>query len=178
MQIMAENAKKQGISLCITRPIVAILRRTMQIILYGKKSRHLPIFFVDENEIWASVPENYVAWHCGAKRYRHTECRNTNSIGVEICMNDKAGNIRMKSIAHAAQFVRKLMIQYGIPVERVIRHYDVTGKYVLHHSSQMQACGKHFENRLRRKKSCVISIMTICQIGQNQPYPSSFKRAF
>lgn len=85
-------------------------------------------FFVDENEIWESVPENYVAWHCGAKRYRHTECRNTNSIGVEICMNDKTGAIRMKSIAHAAQLVRKLMIRYRIPAEHVIRHYDVTGK--------------------------------------------------
>lgn len=85
-------------------------------------------YFVDEKEIWASVPENYVAWHCGAKRYRHAECRNTNSIGVEICMNDRSGKIRMESIAHAAQLVQKLMARYHVPAERVIRHYDVTGK--------------------------------------------------
>lgn len=85
-------------------------------------------FFVDEQEIWASVPENYVAWHCGAKRYRHSQCRNANSIGVEICMNDRAGNVWMKSIAHAAQLVRMLMIRYQIPEDHVIRHYDVTGK--------------------------------------------------
>lgn len=85
-------------------------------------------FFVDEKEIWSSVPENYVAWHCGAKRYRHPKCRNANSIGVEICMNDRAGELRMDSIEHAAQLVHKLMKRYQIPVENVIRHYDVTGK--------------------------------------------------
>ena len=90
-----------------------------------KASAH---FFVDETEIWSSVPESGIAWHCGAKKYRHPKCRNANSIGVEICMNDKAGNIRMGSIEQAAQLVRKLMAQYSIPVECVIRHYDVTGK--------------------------------------------------
>mgnify|MGYP003378182642 CR=1 FL=1 len=33
-------------------------------------------YFVDENEIWASVPEDCAAWHCGAKKYRHPACRN------------------------------------------------------------------------------------------------------
>ncbi len=90
-----------------------------------KTSAH---FFVDEKEVWASVPENYVAWHCGAKRYRHPKCRNANSIGVEICMNDRAGEIRMESIAQAVQLVRLLMKRYQIPAACVIRHHDVTGK--------------------------------------------------
>ena len=85
-------------------------------------------FFVDETEIWSSVPEDCVAWHCGAKTYRHPECRNANSIGVEICMNDKKGNVRQGSIATAAELVRYLMQRYSVPVDRVIRHYDVTGK--------------------------------------------------
>ena len=86
-------------------------------------------FFVDETEIWSSVPEGCVAWHCGAKTYRHPDCRNVNSIGVEICMNDGQGNVRQGSIATAAELVRYLMQRYGVPVDRVIRHYDVTGKY-------------------------------------------------
>lgn len=86
-------------------------------------------FFVDENEIWSSVPEACVAWHCGAKTYRHPSCRNSNSIGVEICMNDKKGGIRADSITRAAQFVRELMDKYGVPADHVLRHYDVTGKH-------------------------------------------------
>lgn len=86
-------------------------------------------YFCDENEIWQSVKDTDTAWHCGAKTYRHPECRNANSIGVEICMNDKKGNVRQGSIETAAELVRYLMQRYGVPVDRVIRHYDVTGKY-------------------------------------------------
>ena len=86
-------------------------------------------YFVDKTEIWQSVADTDTAWHCGAKTYRHPECRNANSIGVEICMNDKKGNVRQGSIETAAELVRYLMQRYGVPVDRVIRHYDVTGKY-------------------------------------------------
>ena len=85
-------------------------------------------FFVDETEVWESVPETGVAWHCGAKQYKHSECRNANSIGVEICMNDRAGKVRQGSIDHAAKLVRMLMKKYQIPPDRVLRHFDVTGK--------------------------------------------------
>ena len=85
-------------------------------------------YFVDETEIWASVPETCVAWHCGAKTYVHPTCRNANSIGVEICMNAADGSVREGSITHAAELVRELMQRYQIPVERVLRHHDVTGK--------------------------------------------------
>lgn len=86
-------------------------------------------YFCDENEIWQSVKDTDTAWHCGAKTYRHPDCRNANSIGVEICMNDKKGNVRQGSIDTAAELVRYLMQRYSVPVDRVIRHYDVTGKY-------------------------------------------------
>lgn len=86
-------------------------------------------YFVDENEIWSSVPEGCAAWHCGAKTYRHPDCRNANSIGVEICMNDRQGRVRLGSVDHAAQLVRSLMDKYRIPKENVLRHYDVTGKH-------------------------------------------------
>lgn len=86
-------------------------------------------FFVDEKETWSSVPEACVAWHCGAKSYRHPECRNSNALGVEICMNDKQGKVRQASIDRAALLVRALMAKYDVPVDRVLRHYDVTGKH-------------------------------------------------
>lgn len=85
-------------------------------------------YFVDESEVWASVPIYRIAYHCGAKTYKHPRCRNTNSIGVEICMLDKHAVIRMDAIRHAAELVRWLMAKYGIDRDHVIRHYDVTGK--------------------------------------------------
>lgn len=86
-------------------------------------------YFCDESEIWQSVLDADTAWHCGAKTYRHPDCRNANSVGVEICMNDKTGAVRQGSINTAAELVRYLMQRYSVPVDRVIRHYDVTGKY-------------------------------------------------
>lgn len=85
-------------------------------------------YFVDESSVWRSVADKDVAWHCGAKRYLSPFCRNANSIGVEICMLDKQGKVRQGSIDRAAELVRTLMAQYGIPVNRVLRHFDVTGK--------------------------------------------------
>ena len=45
----------------------------------GKTSAH---WFVDDDSATLSVPEGYVAYHCGANYYYHPECRNSNSIGV------------------------------------------------------------------------------------------------
>ena len=106
-------------------------------------------FFVDENEIWESVPETGVAWHCGATQYKHSECRNANSIGVEICMNDRAGKIRKGSIDHAARLVRELMQRYQIPPERVLRHYDVTGKYCPRPMVDNPALWQAFKNQIK-----------------------------
>lgn len=85
-------------------------------------------FFVDENAVWQSVPDNHAAWHVGASKYYHPQCRNANSLGVEICMLDKNGQVRQGSIDRAAELVRELMLKYSIPDDHVIRHYDVTHK--------------------------------------------------
>lgn len=89
-------------------------------------------------EVWQSVEDKDIAWHCGAKSYRHPDCRNSNSIGVEMCVRkrditsmgatDTDWYFEPKTIAAARQLVLELMGRYGIPVENVLRHYDVTGK--------------------------------------------------
>ena len=81
--------------------------------------------------IYGSVPEGDTAWHCGAKKYRHPECRNANSIGVELCCHqDGAGRwyFDPETITAAVPLCRDIMARYGIPIDRVVRHYDVTGK--------------------------------------------------
>ena len=73
-----------------------------------------------------------VAWHCGSMNgYKHKYCRNTNSIGIEMCSRiDSNGKfyIKEETIANAIELTKFLMEKYDIPVENVIRHYDVTGK--------------------------------------------------
>ena len=43
-------------------------------------------------------------------------------------MLDKHGKLRQGSVDRAAALVRELMQRYGIPADRVVRHYDVTHK--------------------------------------------------
>lgn len=81
-------------------------------------------------EIWSSVPEGDTAWHCGAKSYVHPSCRNANSIGIEMCckLGPSGWYIEEETLAAAAELGRDIMTRYGIPMDHVLRHYDVTGK--------------------------------------------------
>ncbi len=88
-------------------------------------------FFVDEREIWQSVQEKDIAWHCGTRgMYFHPYCRNANSLGVELCSRKRGEKYYFtpETVKSAQQFVRSLMKRYGIPMENVVRHYDVTHK--------------------------------------------------
>ena len=88
-------------------------------------------YFVDENEVCQSVKDTDTAYHCGGKTYKHKSCRNSNSIGIELCSRkDSNGKyyFKDKTIANAVAITKELMQKYNVPVENVIRHYDVTGK--------------------------------------------------
>lgn len=96
-------------------------------------------YFVDHNgEIWQCVEDANIAWHCGASSYKHGECRNANSIGIELCVRkkstasmgatDKDWYFEDATVEAAAELTRYLMDKYGVPADHVIRHYDVTGK--------------------------------------------------
>ena len=88
-------------------------------------------FFVDEREIWQSVQEKDIAWHCGTRgMYFHPYCRNANSLGVELCSRKRGEKYYFtpETVKNAQQFVRSLMKRYSIPAENVVRHYDVTHK--------------------------------------------------
>ena len=88
-------------------------------------------YFVDECEVWQAVKEGDTAYHCGAKSYVHRECRNGNSIGIEMCSRKDGGGryyIKPETVRKAAELTRQLMVKYGIDSGCVLRHYDVTGK--------------------------------------------------
>ena len=88
-------------------------------------------YFCDEYGVMQSVREGDTAWHCGARAYWHPECRNANSIGIEMCSRKRADGsyyIKPETVANAAALAREIMQRYGIDTEHVLRHYDVTGK--------------------------------------------------
>ena len=88
-------------------------------------------YFCDEYGAMQSVLECDTAWHCGARAYWHPECRNANSIGIEMCSRKRADGsyyIKPETVANAAALAKDIMQRYGIDTDHVLRHYDVTGK--------------------------------------------------
>ena len=91
-------------------------------------------YFCDEHGAMQSVRERDTAWHCGAEAgqpYWHPECRNANSIGIEMCSRKRADGsyyIKPETVANAATLAKDIMQRYGIDTEHVVRHYYVTGK--------------------------------------------------
>jgi N-acetylmuramoyl-L-alanine amidase len=101
-----------------------------------KASAH---YFVDEYDtVYQSVLDSDTAWAVGATKYVHPYCRNANSISIEMCSRNRNGSGRSatdngwyfkdETVNNAITLTKELMAKYNIPIENVIRHYDVTGK--------------------------------------------------
>lgn len=95
-------------------------------------------YFVDhDGTIYQSVEDKNSAWHCGSNSgYKHPKCRNTNSIGIELCcrttgnknVDDANWYFEDATVLAAIELTKELMKKYNIPADHVLRHYDVTGK--------------------------------------------------
>lgn len=99
-----------------------------------------------KGDIWQYNPDpkKRYCWAVGGAKYANGGGRlfgkatNRNCISVELCCklrgkktaaaNDLAWYIEEATVAAAAELVRGLMAKYKIPIERVIRHFDVNGK--------------------------------------------------
>ena len=125
------------------------------------KSAH---YFVDENEVWQSVPDTDTAWHCGAKTYKHKSCRNANSLGIEICMLNSKGQVVQASINKAAELASYLMQKYNISKDNVIRHFDVTGKDCPAPMVEDETLWVNFKNKL-----CEVEQMKVYKYVPDMP---------
>lgn len=89
-------------------------------------------FVGHKGEVYQCVLDTDVAWHCGSTTgYKHKECRNSNSIGIEMCCkktNTGSWYFEEDTVNSTIELVKELMKKYNIPSSNVIRHYDVTGK--------------------------------------------------
>ena len=119
----------------------------------------------------AADPKTAVVWHCGGGLQGsgghsfHGICTNFNSIGIEcgVCyidtsMKDASGDSDQWYFTTETQeslvwLVSKLMDEYGINFDHVIRHYDVTGKicpnpYVKNNKLRTSWTWEEFKSRL------------------------------
>ncbi len=102
-------------------------------------------FFVGHTgDVWQYNPDPKAryCWAVGGKKYNnrggslHGIATNANCVNVEMCVKTKGSKeanspdwyFTDATIKSAIELVKYLMELYNIPIERVIRHYDVTGK--------------------------------------------------
>lgn len=108
--------------------------------VYRGASAH---YFVDPNNIVQVVEDDTPAWHVGdAYRtgkgayngYYGYGATNNNCIGIEMCQDTSTGKdvwhweFAPETVEKAKWLTKQLQKKYNIPDERVIRHYDVSGK--------------------------------------------------
>ncbi|WP_415276476.1 N-acetylmuramoyl-L-alanine amidase [Clostridium perfringens] len=82
-------------------------------------------YFVDDHSIGQFVEDWNYSWHCGDGKGRYG-ITNSNSIGVEICINSDGNYVQ--AVKNAAELVRYLMGKYHIDIDHVVRHYDASRK--------------------------------------------------
>lgn len=89
-------------------------------------------YIIDDNKVVRCVPENEVAYSVGANKYTEWEKKNIGSypnnkvISVEMCVNSDGKFWSMYSIT--ARFCAAILNRQGWGIDKLIRHYDVTGK--------------------------------------------------
>lgn len=105
-------------------------------------------FCVDDGTMVQFNPNlnNYYCWSVGDSKYPNTKggslygkATNINTISIEMCSNLKKGYagkyanhdgwyLTDETIEQCLKLVKILMKKFNIPKERVVRHYDVSGK--------------------------------------------------
>ena len=105
-------------------------------------------FCVDDETMVQFNPDikNNYCWAVGDKKYTYSKggtlygkATNKNTISIEMCSNLKKGTsaaaanhegwyITNETLKQCIKLTKILMKKYNIPIERVVRHYDITGK--------------------------------------------------
>ena len=103
-------------------------------------------FIIDDENIVQYNPDikNRYCWHCGGSKYKtkggslYKICTSANSIGIEMCSTNSAKKVTNPNdanwyftdavIDNCVELTKKLMKEYDIKPDHVIRHYDINGK--------------------------------------------------
>lgn len=98
-------------------------------------------------EIIRCIPDDEVAFHAGSYSM------NRKSIGIEDCHPDWEGKFNEHTYNSLVELCANLCKQYGIDINNVIRHYDVTGKdcprYYVQHAEAWQQFKQDVYNKIQ-----------------------------
>lgn len=107
-------------------------------------------YFVDDTAICEYAdPRAYYTWHVGDGRGKYG-ISNSNSIGIEVCQNGDRPYTEAE-IDRLAWLVRRLMDDFGVPAERVVRHYDASRKACPYYYTPSGAGGNSAWNTLHAR---------------------------
>ena len=91
-------------------------------------------YVINDETIFECLDPKFIAFHVVSSG----KCRNENAIGIDLeahklnTASCKASDLdwyhSQSTLNTAAKFIAYLMIKYEIPIENVLRHYDVTKK--------------------------------------------------
>ena len=104
-------------------------------------------YFVDDDSITQSVPDLYVAYAVGGKKW--ADCSQTGGGQLYGVVTNRTLQATEATMARAAALGRALMDKYQIPLEQVCRHFDVTGK---HCPAYLMDAGKWAQFKARLEK--------------------------
>ena len=92
-------------------------------------------FIGTRGDVHQLIPEDEVAYHVGGKEYFQAaldkfDCTWPNGflIGLELCHSDWSGEFTDETIDVAQRLTRRILDEYDLKVEHVVRHYHITGK--------------------------------------------------
>ncbi|MBR6524002.1 MAG: N-acetylmuramoyl-L-alanine amidase [Clostridia bacterium] len=91
-------------------------------------------FAIDDVEVRQGVPLDRNAWHAGDGANGKG---NRFGIGIEICYSKSGGAKFDEAEDNAAQFIAKLLKEYGWDISHVKKHQDFSGKYCPHRTLNM-----------------------------------------
>lgn len=144
-----------------------------------KASAH---YFVDDGGVTRSVPDLYVAWAVGGQKWSDCDrtgggtlygvVTNANSISIELCDTRRDGALMASeaTLENAVELGRMLMRRYGIPIGRVVRHFDVTGKHCPAYFMD-DARWAAFKARLAAPEGAAQArFQTVAEIGARAPW--------
>lgn len=83
-------------------------------------------FVVDDSKILQLLELNQRAWHVGDNK-GHSNITNSNSIGIEICVNCDGDYLKARQ--NCIELVKYLLSATGLSADKVVRHYDASGKH-------------------------------------------------
>ena len=126
-------------------------------------------YFVDDDVTVNSVPDEYIAYAVGGKKYNNNGgkyygvCTNANSISIELCDTKRNGksDLSDKTRKNAIELARYLCKKYKIDKNHVIRHYDVNGKCCPKYFVEDEKAWKKFKDDIFAETNKLVKIPTI-----------------